>query len=305
MPGVVWVLLAGVPLVAGCWLLVRYLTIRQRTRERVFALACIDEPLPAAEEEPGFLRRWLALAGFRSPEAPALFIGLTALGLAIGLLIGLAILLTGLVGRAVEVFGRIPAGLGNLLLPLAYATPWMVALVLGALPWAVVRGVRQRRECAVEQDMPVYLDLLATLSEAGLGFDVALERILATQPLDRAVAQEFRTYQAEVLSGRPRIRCLRRLARRLDVITFSIFISALVQAEQTGMGIADVLRRQAEDLRERRREQALAVAMALPVKLLFPLVICFLPGIFVVTLGPAFYQVFQLADNIVRTRSLP
>jgi hypothetical protein len=65
-----------------------------------------------------------------------------------------------------------------------------------------------------------------------------------------------------------------------------------------------VLRRQAEDQRNRRRERATAFAMALPVKLLFPLVICFLPGLFVATLGPTFYQFFQAADGILRTRGL-
>jgi tight adherence protein C len=256
------------------------------------------------EEEQGALARWLALAGYRSPDAPSIFIGLTLVGIAVGVLLALIVILTGTVARALDILGRMPSGPGNILLPAAYITPWFMALILGAWPWVRVRRTRRARERAVEQDMPLYLDLLATLSEAGLGFDAALDRILATQPITRPLAQEFRIFQKEVLAGRPRIQCLRRLARRLDVITFSMFISALVQAEQTGMGVAEVLRHQSEDLRERRREQALAVAMALPVKLLFPLVICFLPGIFVVTLGPAFYQVFQLADNIIHTRRL-
>ena len=102
--------------------------------------------------------------------------------------------------------------------------------------------------------MPLYLDLLAMLGEAGLAFDMALDCILMTKAADRPLAQEFRFFQKEILAGRQRIHCLRRRARRLDVITISIFISALVQAEQTGMSVAEVLRRQAEDLRERRRE---------------------------------------------------
>ena len=67
-------------------------------------------------------------------------------------------------------------------------------------------------------------------------------------------SQEFRTFQAEVLAGRPRVECLRRIARRLDVTSVTIFISALVQAEQIGSGMAEVLRSQADDLRQRRRE---------------------------------------------------
>jgi tight adherence protein C len=80
----------------------------------------------------------------------------------------------------------------------------------------------------------------------------------------------------------------------------SIVVSALVQAEQMGMGIAKVLRNQADDIRARRRERAIAFANALPVKRLFPLVICFLPGLFVWTLGPAFVQLFKMAEAFTR-----
>jgi tight adherence protein C len=79
----------------------------------------------------------------------------------------------------------------------------------------------------------------------------------------------------------------------------SIFVSALVQAEQVGAGFSNVLRTQADDLRNRRREDANMLAQALPVKLIFPLVICFLPGIFVTTLGPIFMQFIRLADSMM------
>jgi len=69
-----------------------------------------------------------------------------------------------------------------------------------------------------------------------------------------------------------------------------------------GSGIAQALRRQADDLRDRPRERANAFAMALPVKRKFPLVICFMPGIFIWTLGPFFVQLFQIADNLMRVR---
>jgi tight adherence protein C len=156
----------------------------------------------------------------------------------------------------------------------------------------------------VERDLPVTLELLATLAEAGLGFDAALDRILTSQPSYRVLVQEFRTFQAEVLAGRPRVDCLRRIARRLDVTAVTILISALVQAEQIGSGVAEVLRSQADDLRQRRRERAIEFSMALPVKLLFPLVICFLPGILLFTLGPAFYEFFRLADTYSLHRQL-
>jgi tight adherence protein C len=74
-----------------------------------------------------------------------------------------------------------------------------------------------------------------------------------------------------------------------------------VQAEQVGAGFSTVLRHQADDLRGRRRERAMVMAQALPVKLVFPLVICFLPGIFLTTLGPAFMQFFKMAEGVIQS----
>ena len=79
-------------------------------------------------------------------------------------------------------------------------------------------------------------------------------------------------------------------------------MAALVQAEETGSGLADVLRPLADDLRLRRRERALARAEALPEKLVFPLVLGFLPGLLVWTLGPSFHQLFGIVDSIMQGR---
>ena len=81
---------------------------------------------------------------------------------------------------------------------------------------------------------------------------------------------------------------------------FSIFVSAVLHAEQVGSGLAQTLRVQAEDLRIRRRERALALAMGVPVKLLFPLIVCFLPGIMVAAMGPVIYQIVQVLDQFLQ-----
>jgi len=176
-------------------------------------------------------------------------------------------------------------------------------LILTLLPWLVVRRARRQRVENVEQDLPISLELLSTLSEAGLGFDSALSRVLYSVIEDRPLAREFRTYQSDLLAGRTRVEALRRLARRLEVSSVTILVSALVQAEQLGSGIAQALRRQADDLRDRRRERANAFAMALPVKRMFPLVVCFMPGIFVWTLGPFFTRLFQFAETFIKVRN--
>lgn len=280
---------------------VQRILTRQRARERMFDAPAADAaPKPLDLEDLNWLGRWLYVAGYRAPEAPTIFIvaavGLTFLGLLTAYLLSISPLLAG-VQRGLKVF---PGNIGEIFLPFVWSAPWLGGLVLASLPWMSVRRRRRDRVTQVEQDLPLLLELLATLGEAGLGFDAALARILDAQRADRTLVQEFRTFQVEVLAGRPRIQCLRRLTRRVEVTTFTIFVSALVQAEQSGMGIAGVLRRQAEDARDRRRERTLQLAAQLPVKLLFPLIICFLPGIFVASLGPIVHQFIQLVDSITR-----
>ena len=93
---------------------------------------------------------------------------------------------------------------------------------------------------------------------------------------------------------------MRRLAGRLEVTPVNNTVAALVQAEEMGSGLADILRPLAEDLRQRRRERALAKAEALPEKLVFPLVIGFLPALLVWTLGPSFFQLVGTIDTIMK-----
>ena len=124
---------------------------------------------------------------------------------------------------------------------------------------------------------------------------------MRAQERKRPLTSEFANFQLDMLAGVPRLQALRQLARRIEVQSITTFTSALVQAEQVGAGLAETLRHQADDLRQRRRENALLQAQALPVKLVFPLIICFLPGIFVSTLAPVLYQMIQVAGGVLRS----
>ncbi|MFN4259628.1 MAG: type II secretion system F family protein [Gemmataceae bacterium] len=295
---------------AALFVAARHMALRRRSRERVFEsmadeAAALGAAPPSDEEREGLLRLWLARAGFRSPAAPLLFVLATVVSFSLGGTLVLLWYVSGWMRLAVAGLELLPATIGEMFLPILYLGPWVLLIVGACIPWLLVRAARRRRVEHIEQDLPLTLELLATLSESGIGFDAALERILDTQSIRRPLTQELRQFQLEVLAGRPRVRCLRRLSRRVDVTSLTIFVSALVQATQIGIGMADVLRRQVEDLRNRRRERALAVAAALPVKLLFPLVICFLPGIFVATLGPTMYQFVLLIDNLLQSGGLP
>ena len=286
-------------------LLVRHLSARQQVQRRLFQSDASGGVAPApTRANSGFLATWLARAGYRRAGAVAGFVCATLAAVGIGATLGYFAWVSGLLAEADRAIEQVPGGIANLIHPIVLIAPYLAILFVAFVPLAFVRRARRQRVAQVERDLPVTLELLATLAEAGLGFDAALDRILGSNPPDRALVQEFRTFQAEVLAGRSRVESLRRLGRRLDVTSVTILISALVQAEQIGSGIAEVLRSQAEDLRQRRRERAMEFSMALPVKLLFPLVICFLPGIILFTLGPAFYDLFRLADTYSSRRSM-
>ncbi|MCG8651498.1 MAG: type II secretion system F family protein, partial [Pirellulales bacterium] len=194
----------------------------------------------------------------------------------------------------------IPGGVGNVMVPFAIGAPWLVMLVVTLIPTLVVRNRRRRRVQEIEEDLPLILDLLNTLAQAGIGFDAALEQILGAQSSARPLVQELRTFQYDNLAGRPRVESLRRLMRRIEVPTFTTFIAAIIQAEQIGAAMAQTLRIQATEMRGRRREKATAAAMSVPTKLIVPMVIGFLPGIFVVLLGPMLHQASQVMGQTMR-----
>ncbi|MCP4776844.1 MAG: type II secretion system F family protein, partial [Planctomycetaceae bacterium] len=97
-----------------------------------------------------------------------------------------------------------------------------------------------------------------------------------------------------------RVESLRRLMRRVHVPMFSAFISAIVQAEQTGTGMGATLKTQSSEMRSRRREKASAAALSVPTMLVLPMVLGFLPGIFIILLGPMLFEVFGVLDQSFR-----
>jgi tight adherence protein C len=195
----------------------------------------------------------------------------------------------------------LPGSIGQELSAILNGGPWIILAIVATVPTMFVRAARRTRVREIEQDLSLTLDLFATMAEAGLGFDAATSRIVASHRHDRPLKQELQNFQRDQLAGIPRVQSLSRLARRVDVSSLTTFTSGVIQAEQVGASMADTLRHQAEDLRSRRRESALVLAQSLPVKLVFPLVLCFLPGIFVSTLAPVIYQMIQVTDSVLRT----
>jgi tight adherence protein C len=145
------------------------------------------------------------------------------------------------------------------------------------------------RSMAMILQLPDALDLLTISVEAGLGFDAALAKVV--EKMDGPLVDEFRQALAEVRMGRPRREALRDVASRADAQPISNFIGAIVQAEQLGVPIAKVLQIQSNQLRIERRQRAEEAAAKAPVKMLFPMVGCIFPTIFIVILGPAIITV--------------
>ena len=145
------------------------------------------------------------------------------------------------------------------------------------------RKIRARSWAMILQ-LPDALDLLTISVEAGLGFDAALAKVV--EKMEGPLVDEFRQALAEVRMGRTRRDALRDVATRADAQPVSNFIGAIVQAEQLGVPIAKVLQIQSNQLRIERRQRAEEAAAKAPVKMLFPMVGCIFPTIFIVILGP-------------------
>jgi tight adherence protein C len=152
------------------------------------------------------------------------------------------------------------------------------------------RKVNARSEAIVLQ-LPDCLDLLTISVEAGLGFDAALAKVV--EKMEGPLVDEYRQALAEVRMGRPRREALRDVALRADAQPVTNFIGAIVQAEQLGVPIAKVLQIQSQQLRIERRQRAEEQAAKAPVKMLFPMVGCIFPTIFIVILGPAVLTVIK------------
>ncbi len=150
------------------------------------------------------------------------------------------------------------------------------------------RRIRARSFSMVLQ-LPDALDLLTISVEAGLGFDAALAKVV--EKMEGPLVNEFRQALAEVRMGRTRRDALRDVANRADAQPVSNFIGAIIQAEQLGVPIAKVLQIQSQQLRIERRQRAEEMAAKAPVKMLFPMVGCIFPTIFIVILGPAIVTV--------------
>jgi tight adherence protein C len=163
-------------------------------------------------------------------------------------------------------------------------------LAIGALfgytiPEFWLGGRVKKRQKLILLMVPDALDLLTISVRAGLGFDGALGKVV--EKLKGPLTEEFRRALAEIRVGKARRDALRDIVPRTEVPALTNFIGAVIQAEQLGVSISKVLQVQSEQLRIERRQRAEEMAAKAPIKMLFPLVGCIFPSLFIIILGPA------------------
>ncbi len=213
----------------------------------------------------------LALAGNPGGLRTADWLGIKAVGALVGA--GVFFLLFFVVGVM-----DLPIDIRALMLP--------IGLLFGyTLPEFWLGGRVRRRQKEILLQIPDALDLLTISVRAGLGFDGALAKVV--EKLKGPLTEEFRRALAEIRVGKARRDALRDIVPRTDVGALTNFIGAIIQAEQLGVSISKVLQVQSEQLRIERRQRAEEMAAKAPIKMLFPLVGCIFPSLFIVILGPA------------------
>jgi tight adherence protein C len=198
---------------------------------------------------------------------------------------------------AVKLLGLVAgAGLGSVFIASA-RTPATVVLILllAAMGYFGPDGYLSRmvddRQAKIRKSLPDTIDLLTISVEAGLAFDAALTQVMKTVP--GPLSQELGRMLQEMRLGVSRADSLRHLGDRTNVEELRSFILAMIQADVFGISVGNVLRAQAKELRTKRRQSAEERAMKIPVKILFPLIFCVMPSLFVVVLGPGAIRIFR------------
>jgi tight adherence protein C len=181
------------------------------------------------------------------------------------------------------------AGIGAVILMFVDVAFLFVGIIIGGLLGFLLPEIWLSRKIAARQKaivraLPDALDLLVISVGAGLGFDAALNRVVSKA--DNPLTREFNRVMQEMRVGRARRDALKDMVQRTDVPDLSNFISALIQAEQLGVSVTQVLTVQADQMRVLRRQRAEEQAQQAPLKMLFPMMGFIFPALCIMILGP-------------------
>jgi tight adherence protein C len=167
----------------------------------------------------------------------------------------------------------------------------LLAFVGFVVPDSLLNRRVEERQREILRTLSDTLDLLTISVEAGLSLNAAIAQVVQNVP--GVLSAEFARMLQEIQLGVPRADAFRNLAERTDVEELNAFALAMIQADVFGVSIASVLRTQAQQLRIKRRQRAEAKAQQTPVKIVFPLILCILPALFIVIVGPGAIQIWE------------
>ena len=253
---------------------------RQRRQERtriMELLEALGRQIVEYTGDPEGVAEMLTRAGYRKKSAPAIYWGT-----------------------------RIAATGGLALAGLAMAQAWganlpvtlMIAAELAAIgyvvPMLLLKQKVRRRQHEIVITLPDALDLLVVCVEAGLGLNQAFVRVAdEIRPLSQTMGEELHLLNLEIRAGHARDRALRNLFNRTGVEDVRALATMLIQADRFGTSIANALRVHSETLRDKRRQRAEEAAAKTTIKIIFPLVLCIFPAMFVVLVGPGMIQIAE------------
>jgi tight adherence protein C len=241
----------------------------------------IGEKVPRSTKELGPLRLRLVQAGYRRDEALTIFFGIRVM-FALGLFMFFS---SSILARPNMTMALAGLGVGYV------------------LPGMALARLAKRRAHKIRLSLADALDLLVVSVEAGLGLDQALSRVGTELAFAYPqLSDELKLINLELRAGKPRAEALRNLADRTGVDDLSSLVTMLIQTDKFGTSVAQSLRVYSETLRTKRRQRAEEAAAKTGVKMVFPLVFCIFPAIWVVTIGPAAIRfmtvLFPMIDNM-------
>ena len=237
----------------------------------------IGEAAPKSASEMGKLRAKLICAGYRAPDALILFVGLR-LGCALLFFAFASIILLGSVLTSL-----VAAAIGYL------------------LPSMMLGRMAKQRQHRIRLSLPDALDLMVVSVEAGLGLDQAIQRVADELGMVHPeLSEELRLVNLELRAGTARSDALRNLANRTQVDDLSSLVTMLVQTDKFGTSVAQSLRVHSDTSRTKRRQRAEEAAAKTGAKMVFPLVFCIFPAIWVVTIGPAAIKFVEVLVPLVQ-----
>ena len=254
---------------------------RQRSKLKDL-LHYLGEQMEGRRAEWGDTRLQLIRAGYRSPTAMPLYLGIRVGAVALltfyGFLLGAAADVSGLFPIICAAFG---AGAG-----------WLV-------PPLILNGRVRRRQKELQKALPDAIDLLVICVEAGLGLNQALVRVAEEiRHVSRLMTTELALTNLAVRAGTPRDQALMDLYERTGLSDIRSLVTMVIQTERFGTSIAQSLRIHSETMRTKRRQRAEEAAAKTTIKMVFPLAFCIFPALFVVVLGPAVLSMLQTFKQI-------